>query len=106
MLDPSYEKTFDLITGIFKDLNNLFPDNMLMLGGDEVITSCYKENPKINDFMSKYKIATFDELFQYHLDRSRNILAAINPSKTALYWSNEDTFYLKFKPEDVLLFWG
>lgn len=37
VLDPSYDKTYDLINNIFKDLNTLFPDNMIHLGGDEVI---------------------------------------------------------------------
>jgi hexosaminidase len=41
VMDPSYQKTFDLLKGIFTDFNNYFTDDMIMLGGDEVITSCY-----------------------------------------------------------------
>jgi hypothetical protein len=29
-------------------MNEIFPDNMIMLGGDEVIVECYKENPNIH----------------------------------------------------------
>ena len=44
VLDPSYNKTYDLIQGILQDMNTIFPDNMLMLGGDEVIFKCYRES--------------------------------------------------------------
>eukprot|EP00347_Sterkiella_histriomuscorum_P013570 403364209 len=106
VLDPTYDQTFDLIKGIFTDLNSLFPDNMLMLGGDEVLTSCYNENPKLQDFMTKNNIKDLQGVFQYHLEKSRGILKTVNSNKVALYWSNEDTLYLKHNPDDVLLWWG
>jgi len=106
VMDPSSEKTFQFITGLFNDFNTLFPDNMIMLGGDEVFTSCYKENPNIDIFMKTKGIATYTDLFQYHIDRTKQILNKINPKKQALYWSNEDTLYLKHQPDDVLLWWG
>ncbi len=71
VMDPSSDKTFQFITGLFKDFDSIFTDNMIMLGGDEVLTSCYKENPKIYDFMDSKKLATFEDLFQYHIDRTK-----------------------------------
>lgn len=47
VLDPSNQKTYDLIRGIFTDFNSIFPDNYIHLGGDEVFTSCFGENPNI-----------------------------------------------------------
>lgn len=47
VLDPSYDKTYDLIKGIFTDMNSIFPDNMVHLGGDEVEKHCFAENPNI-----------------------------------------------------------
>lgn len=44
---------------------------MIMLGGDEVFTSCYQENPNIQAFMDQKGIASFQDLFQYHLDHTR-----------------------------------
>ncbi len=40
-MDPSYEKTFQFITGLLNDFNEIFTDDMIMLGGDEVYTNCY-----------------------------------------------------------------
>jgi hexosaminidase len=51
-LDPSNDKTYDLLTGILTDLDTLFPDTMIHLGGDEIFTSCFDENPNIKTFMS------------------------------------------------------
>ena len=52
VLDPSYSKTFDLIRGLFVEFGEIFPDTFLHLGGDEVLTSCYNENPNIKSFMN------------------------------------------------------
>jgi len=35
-LDPSYQKTYELITGILHDFGSLFPDKMVHMGGDEI----------------------------------------------------------------------
>ena len=51
VLDPSYDLTYDLVQGILTDMNNIFPDNMIHLGGDEVMTSCFDENPNVKVFM-------------------------------------------------------
>jgi hexosaminidase len=47
VLDPSNNKTYELLAGIFKDFNTLFKDNMIHLGGDEVLQSCFNENPDL-----------------------------------------------------------
>jgi hexosaminidase len=46
-LDPTYDKTYELIQGVYSELNELFPGLYIHLGGDEVDLSCYDENPKI-----------------------------------------------------------
>lgn len=59
VMDPSYSKTFDLIKGILTDINNMFPDNMVFLGGDEVNTNCYNENPNMNNFMKQNNLNNY-----------------------------------------------
>lgn len=95
VLDPTQDKTFTLIKDIFTEMSSLFPDNMIMLGGDEVLTSCYNEIPNLKDFMTKNNIKDLQGVFQYHLEKSRSVLSQVNKDKVALYWSNEDTLYLK-----------
>lgn len=77
-LDPSNPKTYELLQGILTDLNSLFPDNMVHLGGDEVDTTCYDENPYIQTFMAKHNITSYDELVVLHMTKVREQLTAIN----------------------------
>eukprot|EP00349_Pseudokeronopsis_sp_Brazil_P000106 CAMPEP_0202957076 /NCGR_PEP_ID=MMETSP1396-20130829/1506_1 /ASSEMBLY_ACC=CAM_ASM_000872 /TAXON_ID= /ORGANISM="Pseudokeronopsis sp., Strain Brazil" /LENGTH=144 /DNA_ID=CAMNT_0049674379 /DNA_START=586 /DNA_END=1020 /DNA_ORIENTATION=- len=37
VIDPYYAESYDVVEGILSDLNDLFPEPMVHLGGDEVI---------------------------------------------------------------------
>eukprot|EP00347_Sterkiella_histriomuscorum_P002839 403366601 len=105
-LDPLMNKTYDFLRGVFTDLNNWFPDNLLMMGGDEVKLSCYNENPNVTDFMKEKNFTTLEQLFNYQLRQSREILREVNPDKVAMYWSNPNSLYFNQSENDVLLWWG
>jgi Glycosyl hydrolase family 20, catalytic domain len=94
------------LKGVFTDFNNYFPDNMFMMGSDEVRTACYNESTNMNSFMSQKNLNTLQDVFQYHVDTTKNLLLSVNPNKTALYWCNEATLDLKHSKDDVLLYWG
>jgi hexosaminidase len=87
------EKTYELLQGLFTEISELFPDSHVHLGGDEVDTECYDENPKIQDFMLKHKIANYSELVVTHIERARKLLARQKPQGKAIYWSDPATFY-------------
>ncbi|TNV80821.1 hypothetical protein FGO68_gene13254 [Halteria grandinella] len=106
VLDPSFDKTYELLVGIFTDFNTLFPDNMVHLGGDEVLQSCFNENPNLAKFMEDNNITDYDQLIVWHMAKARYTLQNINRDKKALYWSNEDTFYQEYKDGDILVYWG
>lgn len=52
--------------------------------------------------MKELGITTYYELISYHIAKTRDILSAINENKKAMYWSNEDTFYMIYKSGDVV----
>ena len=79
---------------------------MIHLGGDEVFTSCYNENPKILDYMKQNNISDYQELVSFHIARVRDMLKKTNSTKTAVYWTNHDTFYEKYAETDILVYWG
>lgn len=56
--------------------------------------------------MKDRNISTYNELVIFHQTKAREVLSKVNPSKTALYWSNEPTFYQRFKDDDILVYWG
>ena len=106
VLDPSEDLTYDLLAGIFNDMINIFPDQVIHLGGDEVFTSCFNENPNIINYMNENGIATYSDLISFYLLKVRDMLTNIDSSKQAMYWSNEDTFYMRYKVNDILMYWG
>lgn len=76
------------------------------LGGDEVLTSCFNENPNLIPFMDSLGLDTYQDLIVYWMGNAREILTSINAEKTAMYWSNEDTFYQRYQDGDILVYWG
>lgn len=106
ILDPSNEKTYELVEAIVAQFTKYFPDELVHLGGDEVILSCFNENPAIATFMKEKGIASHKDLVSYHIGKAREVLTKLDAKKRAMYWSNEDTFYMKYKADDVLMYWG
>lgn len=102
-LDPSQEKTFELITDIFKELGSLFPDKYFHIGADEVAPECWASDSRVREWSRSnldilYKAlpsgllndvhATYAVLLAYFLHRIHNII--IDMGKFAVSW--EDSF--------------
>jgi hexosaminidase len=74
-LDPTNEKTYELLRGVFSEMNDLFPENMIHLGGDEVDQKCFDENPNIQNFMRYHQISDYGKLVVMHIEKARQLLA-------------------------------
>ncbi|GMI56333.1 hypothetical protein ScalyP_jg9345 [Parmales sp. scaly parma] len=77
-LNPMEDQTFDLIEGLFGDLTGgargegLFPENLMHLGGDEVNTDCWKNTPKIADWMEKQGMNE-DDTYAFFINKVQKI---------------------------------
>jgi hexosaminidase len=85
---------------------SLFPEALIHLGGDEIDQSCFDENPGIQQYMNKMNIANYSELIVSHISKVRGMLSRVNSKKRAIYWSDPSTFYQKYSPGDILMYWG
>jgi hypothetical protein len=56
--------------------------------------------------MAENGLETYNDLIVFYMKNARQILNGVNPEKRAAYWSNEDTFYQRYKDGDVLVYWG
>ena len=81
---------------MLSDLNGLFKDSMLHLGGDEIDLTCFDENPNIQAYMQKMGIQNYTELIVSHMAKVRKMLNNMSPQKRAIYWSSPDTFYQRY----------
>ncbi len=100
------DKTYEFISGMIQELNELFPDTHIHLGGDEIEQDCFDENPGIQQYMTKMGIATYSELIVSHISKVRSMLKRINSKKKAIYWSDPSTLYQKYGDGDILMYWG
>lgn len=105
-LDPSMDKSYEVVKNILKDIVSYFKDPFVHLGGDEVAEECWDERPAIKEFMRKNNIPDYLALQTYYIKRVRDMFTQLDNKKKAVYWSNEDTFKVKYKEEDVLQYWG
>jgi len=73
--DPTTDDFFQLIDSIVGELATLFPDRHFHMGGDEVDTSCWTENPAVVKWMAGKKLTAMGTL-GYFQSRIQSILAS------------------------------
>lgn len=67
LLDPTLDKSYDVVKAVFEELQDLFPGNKIHIGADEVVTKCWDLKPSIKEFMTTKGLADYGELLQYYL---------------------------------------
>jgi hexosaminidase len=101
-INPTLNETYEIVKGIFDDLDTYFPWDILHMGCDEVFSWCW-ENSEILQWMSDHDMTDFNQLFNYYISQQRTVK---NPNKTSLYWGNSDTNFLEFQSDDLIQYWG
>ncbi|KAL4444539.1 hypothetical protein ABPG74_016832 [Tetrahymena malaccensis] len=101
-LDPTLDLTYEANDLIFKDIQNLFQDQYVHMGGDEVFGSCWDQRPSIKQFMAKNNISDYNQLQVYYRNRQKK---SIQANRTKIYWANE-VQHIPPAPEDIIQFWG
>lgn len=61
-LDITMESTYELVNGIVEEIQDIFPDEYVHLGGDEVIYSCYNKRPSIKEKMKEMGFDSYIDL--------------------------------------------
>lgn len=73
-LNPTIDKTYDVLGNLFKEMATLFPDAYFHIGGDENEGKHWDENEDIQKFMEKNDIKDNHELQAYFNNRLLKIL--------------------------------
>ena len=110
--NPGKEKTYTFLTDIVKETADLFPSEMIHLGGDEVSfgAKAWETNPDVKELMKAQKLENLQMVENYFFKRMADSVfklnvkvlawdealeANLNPNKTLLFWWRHD------KPEQL-----
>jgi hexosaminidase len=97
-LDPTNEKTYQLLEPFFAEMAALFPDAYMHIGGDENEGKHWSANPKIQAFMKEKGIKDNHELQTYFNKRILKFLQ--KNGKIMMGW---DEIFQPDLPKDVVI---
>ncbi|XP_063626491.1 beta-hexosaminidase subunit beta-like isoform X1 [Cydia splendana] len=75
VLNPILNSTYELLGDLIKEVQDLFPDKYLHVGGDEVNTKCWEKAPTIQAYLKEHNM-TITELFPIFVDRLFQLLGS------------------------------
>lgn len=104
--DPTLNESYDYLKKILGDTTNYFSSDVVHLGGDEVLLWCWKSKDSIKKYMDEHGIKDSEALMNFYLQRERQVLRDVAGKRYAAYWSNPDTFYMRYGEGDVVQYWG
>lgn len=85
VFDPTRESVYDFLTAFFDEMSDLFPDQYIHIGGDEVSPKTWNENDSIKLFMKNNSLKDAHELQNYFNKRLLKILE--KKGKTMIGWN-------------------
>jgi hexosaminidase len=99
-LDPTNPNVYDFVKTVYMDLVDLFPDDFVHVGGDEVNFDCWKKSDKISKWMKEHNMTDTVELYEYFETRLLRIVDTVG--KTPIVW--QEVFNLNLTiPENAIV---
>ncbi|EPS31556.1 Beta-hexosaminidase 1 [Penicillium oxalicum] len=90
-LDIIYNKTYEVVGNVYKDLSAIFSDNWFHVGGDELQNNCFNFSTHITKWFAEDPSRTYNDLSQYWLDHALPIFHGTGgPQRRLMMW--EDIF--------------
>jgi hexosaminidase len=106
-MDPSSERVYSFLDKFFGEMAGLFPDRYVHIGGDEVLETQWKANPKIQAFSAAHGIKDSRGLQAYFNKRVQELLA--RRGKKVMGWAEiqdpglpRDTVLQSWRGQDSL----
>jgi hexosaminidase len=101
--DPANEKTYQYLADIIKEVNALFPSQMMHLGGDEVALGmqAWAGRPTITEMMAKNKFNSLTDLEHYFFRRMADTVISLNSK--ILCW--DEATESDLPADKTIIFW-
>lgn len=105
-INPAFDLTWDVISGVVAESTTLFPDSFIHSGGDEVVQGCWKEDSTVTNFMNKMGFGSdYNKLSAYCEDKISKIYDQNN--RTMVVWEEVglDNPYIKVPATTIMEAW-
>ncbi len=83
-LDPTSERVYEVLENLFRELATVFPDPYVHIGGDEVHSSWWQSDVRVQDYMEANSLQDTQALQNHFNRRIADILRALG--KTPIGW--------------------
>ncbi|KAL5244270.1 hypothetical protein ACI65C_011680 [Semiaphis heraclei] len=102
-IDPTVKENYKFIGTLLSEINELFQDDYLHLGGDEVNSTCWNTNKRIQKFMHLNNIKNDTELKNYYF---KNLFTMTRNLKTVpIVWEEIFDENIQLDPNVVVQVW-
>ncbi|VDK75487.1 unnamed protein product [Litomosoides sigmodontis] len=84
LLDPTNSNTWDVLSALFREVFEVFPENYVHLGGDEAefwFTECWISNPTIIQFMKIYGLKDGSSIQAWYFSKFIPLLRSLKYGK-------------------------
>ncbi len=103
LVDATKPEIYDFVENVYNDLNNLFPDDMIHVGGDEVQLTCWEKSEPISRWMKEHNMTDPVELYEYFETRLLRIVDKFE--KTPIVWQEVFNLNLTITPRTIVDVW-
>lgn len=103
VVDATKDEVYQFVENVYNDLSNLFPDDMVHVGGDEVKLTCWSDSEPISQWMKEHNMSEPVELYEYFETRLLRIVDRFE--KTPIVWQEVFNLNLTITPETIVDVW-
>jgi hexosaminidase len=104
-MNPTVSDTYNFVKNIYLDLNDIFPDEFVHVGGDEVWMSeqCWLNDTKIAAWMTDHDMNETVQLYEYFETQLLQIVAGFD--KTPIVWQEVFNLNLTITANTIVDVW-
>ena len=87
-LDIIYNKTYEVVQNVYKELSGIFTDNWFHVGADEIQPNCYNFSRYVTEWFAEDSSRTYNDLAQYWVDHAVPIFRNASSNRRIMMWED------------------